>query len=69
MKTMERIKSDRRVELVDDERAIGNGVIVTLKRGWTFSAGEDNRVSGEDTPTLALRAVRSALAFPGPYQD
>jgi hypothetical protein len=37
------------VEIIDDERGIGNGVILTLKKGWTFDPAFDNRVPGEDT--------------------
>lgn len=69
MNVIETIKRHHKVELVDDERDIGNGVIVTLKKGWTFSARQDNRVAGEDAATQALRAVRNAKPFPGPYED
>lgn len=69
MKTMDALQNHAKVDAVDDERAIGNGVIVTLKKGWTFSAGQDNRVSGEDTPSRALQAVRASKAFAGPYED
>lgn len=53
-----------RVEFVDDERSIGNGVIITLRQGWTFDPLQDNRVSGADTVTKALAMVRSAYTFP-----
>ncbi|MBZ9847204.1 hypothetical protein LB565_04275 [Mesorhizobium sp. CA14] len=65
--TLSRIRRDHRVELVDDERHMGNGVIVTLRQGWTFEAGTDNRVRGEDTVTAAFRMLTYARPFDGPY--
>lgn len=67
--SLETLSSHERVDLVDDERGNGNGVIVTLKKGWSFEPGMDNRVSGEDSPTAMLAAVRGAHAFAGPYTD
>lgn len=56
------------VERVEDERALGNGVIVTLKQGWSFEPMLDNRVRGEDTPSAILKSVRQdAQPFAGPY--
>ena len=69
MATLEKLRNDNRVELVDDERVIGNGVIVTLKQGWSFDPMQDNRVSGEDTVSKAHEAVRRAYKFAGPYID
>jgi hypothetical protein len=61
------LKSHTKVAIVDDERAQGNGIIVTLKRGFTFSPGEDNRVRGEDTVAAILKAVRYAHVYVGPF--
>lgn len=48
-----------RIETVDDERAIGNSLIVTLKRGWRFEdMGE--HVRGYDTKREAMQEVRTA---------
>lgn len=69
MDAMGRLVAHARVEIVDDERSIGNGVIVTLVRGFTFDALQDNRVSGADTASEALTMVRRAKAFEGPYTD
>ncbi len=66
-KLLDQLRRCPRVELVDDERDIGNGILVTLRQGWTFTAGEDNRVFGEDTVTQAMAGVRSAQPFAGPY--
>ena len=66
---MDKLRRHSRVELVDDERGSGNGVIVTLKAGWTFDLLHDNRVSGEDTPALALAAVKMARAYTGPLEN
>lgn len=65
---LRRLREHPYVELVDDERSIGNGVIVTLKQGWSFDPLCDNRVSGEDTPSAALEAVRLAYKFSGSYE-
>jgi hypothetical protein len=62
-----RLRKHSRVEHVDDERAIGNGVIVTLRQGWTFEPGVDNRVRGEDTALGALLTVKLSWPFAGPY--
>lgn len=67
MSDLNGLRSNGRVEIVDDERSIGNGIIVTLRKGFTFSLGEDNRVSGEDTPARMMTAVRSSHMHPGPY--
>lgn len=69
MSTMALLRSHERVEIVDDERSMGNSIIVTLRQGWTFSPGEDNRVSGEDTVRDALAMVKAAHAFAGPYTN
>ncbi len=50
-----------KIETVDDERAIGNSLIVTLKRGWRFEdMGE--HVRGYDTKREAMQEVRAAKA-------
>lgn len=67
MKSMETLRNHHRVELVDDERTIGNGIIVTLKKGFTLDPMFDNRVGGADTVTEALGMVRRALKFDGPF--
>lgn len=66
---LDRLRRNPRVEIVDDERDIGNGVIVTLRKGWSFDPLQDNRIAGQDTPRKALDMVRSALAFAGPYTE
>ena len=67
MTSLVTLRKNPRVEIVDDERAIGNGVIVTLKQGWTFDEAQDNRVAGEETIAEAAKLVRSAKRFAGPY--
>ncbi len=66
---LDRLRGDKRVEHVDDERKSGNSVIVTLKQGWSFDVLADNRVAGEDTSSKALALVRQSAAFAGPYTD
>ncbi len=59
--SMARLRSHKRVEIVDDEREIGNGVIVTLKAGWSFDPLDpENRVCGEDTITEILYRISRA---------
>lgn len=67
MTTLARMRKDRRVETVDDEREIGNGVIVTLRQGWTFDPLADNRVAGADTVTEARALLTTAQPFSGPF--
>jgi hypothetical protein len=65
---LNKLRRDRRVEYVDDEREIGNGIIVTLRQGWTFDWIQDNRVAGADTATDALKLLKQAQPFAGPYE-
>jgi hypothetical protein len=34
---------------IDDERSIGNSIIVTLRKGWHFADGDKEGVRGFDT--------------------
>lgn len=54
MKTLDRIQPRPYVEHVDDERALDNGVIVTLKPGYIFTADPGCGVRGFDTLSEAL---------------
>ncbi len=56
-----------RVERIDDERGIGNGVIVTLRQGWSFDALQDNRVAGVGLMRCVDELIASAKPFAGPY--
>lgn len=49
----------RLVEHWDDERALGNGIIVTLRPGHYFY--DDCGVMGFETPTEARQAVREVV--------
>lgn len=52
-------KGRPRIEAYDDERAIGNSLIITLSRGWRFEdMGE--HVRGFDTKREAALAVNNA---------
>lgn len=58
---LQQLQDHPRVEIVDDERSLGNGVIVTLRAGFSFDPIDpENRVAGEDTPSQMLAAVRSS---------
>jgi len=61
---MDKLKKHPRVEIVDDERSIGNGIIVTLRRFWSFDQLCDNRVQGADTIKEALSMVRDSHYIP-----
>lgn len=65
--TLYRLRADRRVECVDDEHGVGNGLIITLREGWSFDPLQDNRVAGEDTLTAARNKLTSARPYAGPY--
>jgi hypothetical protein len=69
MASVQRLRRMPRVEIVDDERSLGNGIIVTLKRGYTFSFGEDNRVCGFDNIHDAADRVKEAISFDGPFDQ
>lgn len=48
----------KHIEHFDDERSLGNGVIVTLALGWSFYHSEHLGVMGFDTVTEARQATR-----------
>lgn len=52
---------DNRVLAYDDERDIGNGIIVTLRHGWRFDYSDVSHVQGFDTPKEAKQAIREAI--------
>lgn len=61
---LEKLRRDRRVEIVDDERRDGGNLVVTMQPGWTIDplvrhAG----VFGADTLTEAWKTLRSAKLF------
>lgn len=61
MASLKTLRRHSRVEIVDDERALGNGVIVTLRAGWSFDPIDpENRVRGGDTIAEIYSDVRSA---------
>jgi len=49
-----------RIEEWDDEREIGNSLIVSLKPGWAFNPSEREHVRGFDTVADAMRGVRES---------
>ena len=50
----------KRVEHIDDERAEGNSIIVTLRKGWYFVDEPDCGVRGFDTVKELKEGVKSA---------
>lgn len=59
MKLLDQILARPFIEHVDDERNIGNGIIVTLKEGYSFVADPGCGVRGFDTMTEAFNGTRS----------
>lgn len=67
MSSLAKLKLDRRVELVDDERDIGNGIIVSLYEGWTIDPGDPHAsVFGEDTVKECWETLRTAKLYKAP---
>jgi hypothetical protein len=63
MKTaLEKLRTHPKVLDIDDERAIGNGIIVHLRYGWTNDPMGGCHTFAEDTPTSALKYIRRALS-------
>jgi hypothetical protein len=50
-----------RIEYWDDERDIGNGIIVTLNYGWSFEPNEHEAVRGFDFIKDADMAVKTSF--------
>lgn len=57
-KILKRLEKDHRVMFVDDERSIGNSLIVTLNYGHTFRESEREHVRGFNTIAEVLDAMR-----------
>lgn len=55
MKTLEALRTLDHIMHVDDEREMGNSIIVTLAEGWFFADDPDCGVQGFDTVTDARR--------------
>lgn len=51
-------KYANRVEHCDDERNLGNGIIIMLKGGWNFDGEHGLHVFGEDTPRELMASLR-----------
>ena len=62
-KTLDQLRKNRKVMFVDDEREIGNYIIVTLNNGWRFTDGEYSaeHVRGFDTVKEARDGVNKAV--------
>lgn len=54
----------KHIEYWDDERSIGNGVLVTLAYGWSFEPREHAGVRGFDTITEARRESAKKSIYP-----
>lgn len=59
---LDKLRADPRVEIVDDERAMGNSIIVTMAPGWTLDPRDPHDgVFGADTTTEAWTTLRRAM--------
>lgn len=63
MKTLDRIKARPHVAFVDDERSMGNSLIVTLADGYCFSAEPGCGVRGYDTVKDAEAETRASNVY------
>lgn len=53
------------IAYIDDERDLGNGIIVTLKKGWFFKREQGCGVQGFDT----IAEVKSGTAKTAVYSE
>jgi hypothetical protein len=61
-KGLEKLRADKRVETVDDERKIGNSIIVGMAKGWTLDARDPHDgVFGADTLKEAWATLKTAV--------
>ncbi len=61
---LDRLRRDPRVMFVDDERAIGNSIIITLREGWTIDPLDPHAgVFGGDTIAEVRETLRHAKRF------
>lgn len=61
--TLEQMRALPHVAHVDDERELGNGIIVTLKQGFFFASDPGCGVRGFDSAKEAERGTRSAQVY------
>lgn len=59
MKTADTLRKHPRVMSVDDERELGNGVIVMLRDGYEYVADPGCGTRGFDSFSEALREVKT----------
>jgi len=57
-----RLRLPKHIECWDDERDIGNGIIVTLHLGWSFEQSHEG-VRGFDTVTEAREETRKKWLY------
>lgn len=63
-RTLKQLQKHPKVEIVDDERLIGNGIIVSLFDGWTIDPGDPRAsVFGEDTVADCFKTLERAVRY------
>lgn len=64
LSSLDKLRADKRVEIVDDERSLGGNLIVTMRAGWTIDQMDPHAgVFGADTLSEAWKTLRSAVRF------
>lgn len=57
-KTLNLLRKKKWIEYIDDEREIGNSIIITLKIGWFFKIDPGCAVYGFDSVIDAVKGTR-----------
>ncbi len=61
-----KLRADKRVEIVDDERSMGGNLVITMKPGWRLDPRDPHDgVFGADTLTEAWETLRRATFHEG----
>lgn len=67
MTGLQKLRADKRVETVDDERPIGGNLVIGMAPGWTLDPRDrHDGVFGADTLTEAWATLRCASLFVEP---
>ena len=61
------VSKSEKVQRVIDRRSTGDGILITLKKGWSFTVGDDARVDGAESWEEAWEVLQTAKRFLGPY--
>ncbi len=59
--TIKKLQRSPKVDYVEDERAIGNGIIITLSNHWAWLIDDSVQTMGFDTMKDAAEGVADAF--------